>query len=146
MTTDWLYSDYLRPLPTQRESLPEPEVELGIRLTAEEYAALLKRLEVRNSWPAICQVSKNWGVARIFHPALLVRITKEESKMTSIFPQCLVCTHFRAGYTCAAFPDDIPEDILLNKRDHRKPIEGDNGVRWAALEVGAVHPLAPVVE
>ena len=46
MTTDWLYSDYLRPLPTEREPVPQPEVELGIRLTAEEYAALLKRLEV----------------------------------------------------------------------------------------------------
>ena len=54
MTTDWLYSDYLRPLPTQREPLPWPDFpdfHLGIRLTAEEYAALLKRLGVRKVAP-----------------------------------------------------------------------------------------------
>ncbi len=52
MTTHWLYSDYLRPLPTQREPLPcqpdFPDFDLGIRLTAEEYAALLKRLDVNS--------------------------------------------------------------------------------------------------
>ena len=61
--------------------------------------------------------------------------------MTSVFPQCLVCTHFEQGYTCAAFPEGIPQDVLLNKQDHRKAIDGDNDVRWAPLEVGDVHPL-----
>ena len=49
-STDWIREDYPRPLPTQRELLPWPDfpdVHLGIRLTAEEYAALLKRLADR---------------------------------------------------------------------------------------------------
>ena len=48
-STDWLYSDDLRPLPTLREPLPWPDfpdVQLGIRLTAAEYATLMKRVEV----------------------------------------------------------------------------------------------------
>jgi len=48
MTTDWLYSDYLRPLPPQRPSLPWPDFpgrSARHSIDAEEYAALLKRLE-----------------------------------------------------------------------------------------------------
>ncbi len=60
--------------------------------------------------------------------------------MTTVFPQCLVCTHFLKDYTCAAFPDAIPREVLLNKQDHREPIEGDNDVQWAPREAGDVHP------
>lgn len=63
--------------------------------------------------------------------------------MTTVFPQCLVCTHFHSGgsYTCDAFPAGIPEPILLNDQDHRKPIEDDNDIQWAPREAGDVHPL-----
>ena len=64
--------------------------------------------------------------------------------MTTIFPQCLVCKHFKRDYTCAAFPAEIPEPILLNEADHREPIEGDNGIQWEPLELGDVHPLVPL--
>jgi hypothetical protein len=38
--------------------------------------------------------------------------------------------------TCDAFPEGIPDDILWNKFDHRKPHDGDHGVRY---ELGTPH-------
>ena len=35
--------------------------------------------------------------------------------------------------TCDAFPHGIPDRLLLGA-DHRKPIEGDNGVRFEAVD------------
>jgi hypothetical protein len=45
--------------------------------------------------------------------------------------QCVSCVYKwsdRPG--CAAFPDAIPDAILLNKHDHRQPYPGDGGVRY----------------
>lgn len=51
-------------------------------------------------------------------------------------PQCYSCKHLREGrpMQCDAFPQGIPQQILLNKFDHRKPFEGDNGIHFEALE------------
>lgn len=57
--------------------------------------------------------------------------------------QCSRCTHFRSPFSredgdfsggpfCVAFPDGIPQPVLRNQRDHRAPIDGDHGVRWAS--------------
>lgn len=32
--------------------------------------------------------------------------------------------------TCDAFPDGIPEEVLLCDIDHRKPVEGDHGIQF----------------
>jgi hypothetical protein len=50
----------------------------------------------------------------------------------TVVPQCFRCRHFRPGYVCAAFPDGngIPNPILQNEHDHRRPYPGDNGVRF----------------
>lgn len=46
-------------------------------------------------------------------------------------PQCNECVHLFAGKTaCAAFPDGIPKEILLNRHDHREAYPGDKGVRF----------------
>ena len=51
--------------------------------------------------------------------------------MTTQYPNlCQACRHYRGGTTCAAFPDGIPDNILLFGDDHRKPVEGDNGVTF----------------
>ncbi len=47
-----------------------------------------------------------------------------------ITPQCFDCKRLfkREGMTCEAFPDDIPDEILLNEHDHKTPFPGDNGL------------------
>lgn len=58
-------------------------------------------------------------------------------------PQCLFCDHFRSPFlgrsgdfsgepTCAAFPEQIPGALLENEVDHRRPVEGDHGIRFQA--------------
>jgi len=34
---------------------------------------------------------------------------------------------------CKAFPNGIPDAILTNQHDHRKPFDGDNGIRFQPL-------------
>jgi len=66
-------------------------------------------------------------------------------------PQCMNCTRFqyfkpgRVG-VCTAFPDGIPSGILSNETDHRRAVDGDHGVRWAAIDPTVPHPLALVEE
>jgi len=50
-------------------------------------------------------------------------------------PICFSCTHRGnvSGGTvedCAAFPQGIPDAILLSDVDHHKPVDGDHGVRF----------------
>lgn len=54
----------------------------------------------------------------------------------TIIPQCVDCIHLNRDSqppTCAAFPDGIPDKILLNEVDHRQPVKGDHGVQFVAL-------------
>lgn len=55
--------------------------------------------------------------------------------MTEILSQCLVCRHFLPNVldrnTCLAFPKGIPEPVFFNEVDHRQPVGGDNGIRFA---------------
>ena len=44
---------------------------------------------------------------------------------------CYACNElWESGDTCNAFPEQIPADILTGKIDHRKPVAGDNGIRF----------------
>lgn len=52
---------------------------------------------------------------------------------------CLYCRHIEYSYesgrggpgiSCAAFPDGIPDLIVENEVDHRKPVPGDNGIQF----------------
>lgn len=62
-------------------------------------------------------------------------------------PNCLGrCRHFKGKsvdeenlkmrYFCAAFPNGIPEDIVLGLVSHTTEYPGDNGIRFAPLEGG----------
>jgi hypothetical protein len=41
------------------------------------------------------------------------------------------------GYTCEAFPKGIPEDIVLNQFDHRKPHAGDHELQFDPVNAEA---------
>lgn len=54
-----------------------------------------------------------------------------------------MCKHLEENKPmhCAAFPEGIPDPILYNKVDHRKPYKGDHDVRFEPLE-GMESPFA----
>lgn len=53
-------------------------------------------------------------------------------------PLCMNCIHFdfadKTKNSCAAFPAGIPTVILTNDRDHRKPVNGDRGIRFEPVD------------
>ncbi len=40
---------------------------------------------------------------------------------------CNYCKFYMGNLTCLAFPNGIPEDILLGENNHSKPIAGQVG-------------------
>jgi hypothetical protein len=51
---------------------------------------------------------------------------------------CLACKNMVDMNHCLAFPDGIPEPILLGENDHTEPYPGDHGIQfdsiWPELE------------
>jgi len=48
-------------------------------------------------------------------------------------PQCHSCKHYYKGtLTCAAYPYQIPIDILTNRVDHKNPFPADRDIQWEA--------------
>lgn len=54
--------------------------------------------------------------------------------MTTPIIQCATCKHLRKDKKCNAFPNGIPEKILIGKNDHKKPYPGDNGIQYEELK------------
>lgn len=55
--------------------------------------------------------------------------------MSTGHPICHDCRHLQGvapgkGWTCAAFEDGIPVDILASAANHRKPFPGDGGIQY----------------
>jgi hypothetical protein len=47
----------------------------------------------------------------------------------------MYCKHYQPdadGFVCEAFLKGIPDAIINNQTDHRLPVEGDQGIRFAA--------------
>jgi hypothetical protein len=55
--------------------------------------------------------------------------------MTVVAPQCEYCKNLfkKAGYSCRAFPDGIPKEIIDSTADHRKPFPGDNDIKFELI-------------
>jgi len=48
---------------------------------------------------------------------------------------CNQCKHVsKDGQSCKAFPNGIASGILTGEIDHRKPINGDNGIQFEKRE------------
>lgn len=58
--------------------------------------------------------------------------------MTSLLaPICLGCARYReqngAVFTCDAYPEAIPQEIIESQIDHRQPYAGDHDLQFVAL-------------
>lgn len=55
-------------------------------------------------------------------------------------PICYFCRHRDEwekdgiGLTCVAFPDGIPEAVIIEGDPHFDPIKGDHGIRFEAAD------------
>lgn len=49
---------------------------------------------------------------------------------------CANCRFYFANAICNAFPDGIPDEILLGNNLHRKPYPGDNGIQFEPIRAG----------
>ena len=49
--------------------------------------------------------------------------------------QCQRCKNYRKKVTCLAFPKQIPDDILIDKFDHKKPLpDQDNDIVFEKIK------------
>jgi len=49
--------------------------------------------------------------------------------------ECHKCKHINDdGESCKAFPNGIPEEIIIGDTLHRVPVEGDNGITFEPRE------------
>lgn len=51
-------------------------------------------------------------------------------------PICVKCKHYnkidyeKLIFSCWAYPDGIPDEIIEGEVDHKKPYKGDNGIQF----------------
>ena len=56
-------------------------------------------------------------------------------------PICLGCKRFDRdadNLACEAFPEKIPNNIIMNGADHRYPVQGDQGLQFDPVDDRAV--------
>jgi hypothetical protein len=54
-------------------------------------------------------------------------------RVPALSPICSFCRHLRGFRRCDAFPDEIPLAIWTGENDHRRPVDGDHGIRFEPL-------------
>lgn len=53
-------------------------------------------------------------------------------------PICLDCKHYHngdLGFSCKAYPEGIPKEIMTGEIDHKKPYKNDNGIQFEKKEL-----------
>lgn len=60
--------------------------------------------------------------------------------MTTPQLPCLSCIHYRGLLKCDAFPDKIPDKILVWEHDHRKPFKDDQGIQFEPIPELPIQP------
>ncbi len=49
-------------------------------------------------------------------------------------PLCINCKHLSPdNWSCAAFTEQIPDEVVASIWDHRKPIDGDHGIQYEPI-------------
>lgn len=67
------------------------------------------------------------------------------SKMIVQLPLCYDCKRFKGAWSCNAYKDRIPDEIIDSKVDHHKPFAGDGGLTFIPIkEVKKTDGLATV--
>jgi hypothetical protein len=61
--------------------------------------------------------------------------TIERGALPMFSSVCTFCAHYQSGQKCAAFPDRIPKQIWLGDDEHKNPYPGDNGIRFAPVQI-----------
>lgn len=53
-------------------------------------------------------------------------------------PLCVTCRFWHRAnheaFTCDAYPDGIPEEIIQSEHDHHEPFRGDGGIQYKPLQ------------
>lgn len=49
-------------------------------------------------------------------------------------PLCFSCLNYLDNYTCKAFPEGIPDNILFSKHNNNTPYPGDNGILFEPVK------------
>ena len=47
-----------------------------------------------------------------------------------VWPKCNRCKHYLDYGKCEAFPNGIPNEIIIGEFDHANPYSGDNGIQF----------------
>ncbi len=71
--------------------------------------------------------------------------------MIVISPLCMRCRHFKVNqhehwFTCLAFPEGIPNEIIYGRHDHRKKYQGDRGIRFESKSRHSSQELKETME